>query len=133
MDKRNKRRQKKRSQRRRERRKSNRQSCQHPIQETLAPEESDELKDFETTRNELFIAQRDFTERLAKNKDPVIGAILVSIIQAITWGIAKMDTNPKERFPKITFKIMNRYTGKEYRKWVSRITKVVFNSNEEST
>ena len=131
MDKRRKKGRRKRLKRQRERRKLSRQNKQRSVNESGANEEKEIHRDFARTRDELLIAQREYTERLAKARDPVTAAALVIAIQVTTYGIAKLDSTPLDRLGGIKLKIMNKYTGKEYRKWVSWVTKVVFRTGEE--
>ena len=121
---------KRRLQKQRERRKLSRQNKERSVTENAENEESEIHRDFERTRDELLIAQREYTERLAKARDPVTAAALVMAIQVTAYGIAKLDSTPLEKLGGIKLKVMNRYTGKEYRKWVSRVTKVVFRTSE---
>ena len=94
------------------------------IKRTHALEAAD--KDFDRTRDELLAAQEEYQERLLKTKDPVVGALLIWIINTVAWGIAKMDTTPREEFLPGTFKVLNRHTGRDYRKVVSVVVKSVF-------
>ena len=95
------------------------------------PKESERLRDLERTRNELLIAERDYTEQLTKAKNLLVRAVLVVMIQMTHWGIARLDSTPPEQLGGITLKIMNKHTGKEYRNLVTRITKMVSNDNKD--
>lgn len=125
----------KRRERLRRRQKTQEQRCKakvnrriSEIEKTLATEAED--KDFERTRDELEAAQRDLQELLLNTRHPIVGALVVWIINLTTQGITVMNIMPREKFPPGTFKILNRYTGRNYRQFVHVVTKVIFRQAE---